>query len=368
MMKRRMSLLCLFVALFFCSASSSPEVPRNIVLMIGDGMGLSHVTAGRTHKGSLALDGFKTIGLVLTHANGDDYITDSAASATALATGIETYNGAIGMGPDSTARETLFEAARERGMKTGVVVACSVTHATPAAFIAHVPLRSMEFDIAEQISRGETDVILGGGWGWFLPQDRRGSRKDGQDLVRAMQQRGYTYVSSDTEFAALDWKRSKKVLGLFAENHPEGAPERTPSLSRMTAAALEFLSASKRGFILMVEGSQIDWAGHDNDADQLLAEMDDFDDAIREVVEFARKHTDTLVIVTADHETGGYALVGGSLKQKSVLAKFATNDHTGTMVPLFASGPGAGRFGGIQPNTHVGKTILELLRVGRRER
>jgi alkaline phosphatase len=136
----------------------------------------------------------------------------------------------------------------------------------------------------------------------------------------------------------------------------------------MTAAALEFLSASKRGFILMVEGSQIDWAGHDNDADQLLAEMDDFDDAIREVVEFARKHTDTLVIVTADHETGGYALVGGSLKQKSVLAKFATNDHTGTMVPLFASGPGAGRFGGIQPNTHVGKTILELLRVGRRER
>ncbi len=368
MMKRRISLLCLFVALIFCSASSRPEAPRSIVLMIGDGMGVGHVTAGRTHSGSLALDEFKTIGLVLTHAYGDDYITDSAAGATALATGIETYNGAIGVGPDSAARETVLEAAQETGRKTGVVVACSITHATPAAFVAHVPLRSMEFDIAEQISRGATDIILGGGWGWFLSQDKQGWRKDGKDLVLAMQQRGYAYLSSDADFRAPDWKSSKKVLGLFAENHMEGAPERKPSLASMTAAALEYLSASKRGFVLMVEGSQIDWAAHDNDADQLLAEMDDFDDAIREVVGFARKHTDTLIIVTADHETGGYALVGGSLKEKTVEGKFATNDHTGSMVPLFAFGPGAERFGGIQANTDVGKTILEFLRVGRRER
>jgi len=157
-------------------------IPRNIIIMIGDGMGVSQVTAGRTLKGTLALDEFKTLGLLLTHAVGKDYVTDSAAGATALSTGVKTYNGAIGLGPDSVAMENVLERARKRGRKTGVVVACSITHATPACFLAHVPSRNMQLEIAEQISRGPTDVLLGGGWGWFLPESMGGRRKDGKKL------------------------------------------------------------------------------------------------------------------------------------------------------------------------------------------
>jgi alkaline phosphatase len=360
-MKKPFAAAILLILFVFCLAPSTADLPQNIILMIGDGMGVAHVTAGRTAKGSLALDAFKTVGLVLTHAHGDDYITDSAASATAMATGATTYNGAIGVGPDSVARKTALERARETGRRTGVVVSCSITHATPAAFVAHVPFRAMELEIAEQIARSETDLYLGGGWGWFLPEKKHGRRRDGRDLVLEMMGRGYAYVSSDEEFGKVDWGRTEKVLGLFAENHVGWAAERKPSLARMTARALEFLSKSSRGFFLVVEGSQIDWAGHNNDSRRIVEEMVDFDDAIAEALRFAGGHPNTLIIVTADHETGGYAIVGGSLRERRVEGKFSTDEHTGTMVPLFAIGPGAERFGGIRSHSDIGEALLEML-------
>ena len=383
----RKLILVLFVPVGVLFAQTN-GVPRNIIIMIGDGMGVSQVTAGRTAKGSLSLERFKTMGLLLTHAvrkddaadpsagatalskdaktythsTGEDYITDSGAAATALSTGAKTYNGAIGVRPDATAVENVFERAKKHGKKTGLVATCSITHATPASFVAHVPSRAMELEIAEQIAAGSTDLLLGGGWGWFLPKSRGGRRTDERNLISLMQQKGYTYVSQDSEFRSVSEKNSVKLLGLFAENHVGPAQERNTSLKEMTMLALKSLSSSKNGFVLMIEGSQIDWAAHDNKSDQVMIEMSDFDDAIGEVVDFADRHPETLVLVTADHETGGYSLVKGSLEAKTAEGKFTTGGHTGAMVPLFAMGPGAEQFGGILQNSDVGMLLLKLLR------
>jgi alkaline phosphatase len=356
--RRLVLLLCVQTGILFAQTNG---IPRNIIIMIGDGMGIGQVTAGRTLKGSLALDKFKTVGLLLTHAAGKDYITDSAAGATALSTGVKTYNGAIGVNPDTVAVENVLERGKKKGKRTGVVVACSITHATPASFVAHVPLRGMQLEIAEQISRGVTDVFLGGGWGWFLPDSMGGRRKDGKNLISLMQKSGYKYVSKEGEFRNLR-QHSGKILGLFAENQLDSAQARRPSLREMTATALKILSQSDSGFVLMVEGSQIDWASHDHKTNQIMVEMADFDDAIEEVVAFAGKDRQTLVIVTADHETGGFALAGGSLETKEVTGKFTTTGHSAAMVPLFASGPGSAQFAGIQQNSNVGSILLRLLR------
>ena len=219
----------------------------------------------------------------------------------------------------------------------------------------------MQLEIAEQIADGENDLYLGSGWGWFLPSDLGGRRKDGKNLIQAMVSRGYTYVATDSAYRAINVRDVKKLLGLFAENHVGNAQTRNPSLREMTKKALDFLSTSKKGFFLMVEGSQIDWAAHDNKSDQLMIEMADFDDAIGEVARFAKKDSETLVIVTADHETGGYALNGGTLAEHKVDGAFTTKHHTATMVPLFAMGRGAERFTGIHDNTTVGKILMEFL-------
>lgn len=339
--------------------SQSRPVPTNIILLIGDGMGVSQVTAGRTYKGSLELDNFRHLGLVVTHAYGKDYVTDSAAGATALATGVTTYNGAIGVGPDSSQVETILERAMKKGKKTGLVAVCSITHATPASFAAHVYSRTQQIEIAEQLASCGADVLLGSGWGWFVPTAQGGRREDGRDLISDLKKSGYAVATRDEDFGILN-ASGRKILGLFAENHVGPAQERPVSLREMTETALASLSKSEKGFFLMVEGSQIDWASHDNNSDQVMIEMADFDDAVGAVRRFAERNPETLVVVTADHETGGYGLVGGSQEEKSVRGKFLTDSHTAAMVPLFAMGPGAERLTGIQSNADVGKKLLML--------
>lgn len=359
-----MKLLATLIALTMTSfcARAQTDQPGSIILMIGDGMGLSQVTAGRTVKGRLALEKLVHVGLLLTHAYGDDYVTDSGAAATALSSGITTRNRMIAMAPDSSVVETVLERARKRGKQTGLVAVCNITHATPASFAAHVPSRYMQFEIAEQMALSGADILLGSGWGWFLPENNGGRRKDGKNLLAAMEQRGYTVVLSDTAFARLGGRSSGRLIGLFAENHVGRARERRPSLAEMTRHAIRSLAAGPNGFFLMVEGSQIDWASHDNLSDSVAAEMTDFDDAVEVAVQFADDHPRTLIVVTADHETGGYALIGGSERRKSVVGGFVTDDHTAAMVPLFARGPGAERFTGIRPNRDVGAILLEMLR------
>lgn len=277
-----------------------------------------------------------------------------------MSAGVKSYLG-IAVHPDSTPAETVLEKAHKKKKKTGIVTVCSITHATPAAFVAHVPNRAMQLEIAEQISDAKTNLYLGSGWGWFLPAEQGGRRKDGKNLIEKMKGRGYKYISTESEFVGLNMRSGENILGLFAENHVGKAQTRKPSLTEMTKAALKLLSSHESGFFLMIEGSQIDWAGHDNDSDQLLVEMADFDDAIGVALEFARTHGETLLIVTADHETGGYALVDGSIAERKVTGKFITDKHTAAMVPIFSFGPRGEEFTGIIDNTFIGKRLHQIL-------
>lgn len=363
-MKFKGYFVCLLAILLLTASAEvlAQSGPKNIILMIGDGMGISQVTAGRTYKKSLELEKFRNLGLVVTHAYGKDYVTDSAAGATAYSTGVSTYNGAIGVGPDTLGRETILEVASRLGKSTGIVTVCSITHATPASFVAHVASRSKQLEIAEQIAAANTDLYLGSGWGWFLPKEMGGRRPDGEDLLAAMQGKGYTVVKTESEFQSLRDMDAQKAIGLFAENHVDSAQARKPSLREQVAYALPFLARNDKGFFLLVEGSQIDWASHDNKSDQTIIEMADFDDAIGEAIRFSEQNPGTLVVVTADHETGGYALVDGSLQERSVEGKFVTDHHTAVMVPLFAMGPGSESLTGIRTNSEIGRILMEMIR------
>ncbi len=362
-MKRIKYLVLAVLVLFVLSLNAQQVVkPKNIILMIGDGMGLSQISAGKTYKGQLNLEKMKVVGLLTTNSC-DDYVTDSAAGATAMSTGYKTKNGSIGIDCNGEKKETVLEYASKIGKSIGIVVVCAITHATPAAFVAHVPNRNMQIQIAEQIAKeSNADIYLGTGWGWFIPKSEGGRREDGQNLIEVMKRRGYLYISNPDEFYNLDIGKVNKLVGLFAENHPPYAPGREPTLAEMTRKAIEFLSRDKDGFFLMIEGSQIDWAGHENNSEQILKEMADFDDAIGVALSFAQRDGNTLVIVTADHETGGYALVGGSVDERKVEGKFITKEHTGVMVPVFAFGPGAGAFAGFGDNTLIGRKIFEYLK------
>jgi alkaline phosphatase len=336
-------------------------LPKNIILFIGDGMGVAHITAAKTVKGKLFLEQFPVGGFITTHAS-NAYITDSAAGATAIATGFKTYNGAISISPSGDTLKTVLEYAEEYGKSTGLVATCSITHATPACFAAHVRNRSDNAAIAEQIAASNAEVLFGGGLGFFLPASQGDSlRKDDKDLVALLKQSSVV-ITTPEEFIQLG--TPDRVVGLFALEHPPAVDQRIISLADMTRKAIDILSKNASGFFLMVEGSQIDWEAHDNESDGIIAETIDFDDAVGIGIEFAKREGQTLIVVTADHETGGYALEGGSVEMKTVTKTgFATHSHTGVMVPLLAFGPASQRFGGIHDNTFVGETLIQLIQL-----
>jgi alkaline phosphatase len=335
--------------------------PTNVVLMIGDGMGVSHVTAATILAGKLEMERLPVGGFVTTHAHGS-LITDSAASGTAFATGEKTYNGAISVSNAREPLKTALEHAEERGMATGLVVTCSVTHATPAVFAAHVGDRSMDCAIAKQMAASGVDVLFGGGRSFFLPKEQSGARDDREDLIDALRRRMPVALSA-SEFRKLG--DVDAAAALLSSEHPPPVGTRDPPLPELTAKALEILSRDEDGFFLMVEGSQIDWAGHENDHDWLVAETLDFDRAVGVVMDFAEEDGRTLVIVTADHETGGYAVLDGSIARRVVSrTNFGTDNHSAAMVPLLAYGPGSESFGGILDNTDVGRALIGLVQGG----
>mgnify|MGYP001162055803 CR=1 FL=1 len=336
---------------------SAFQAPSQVILYIGDGVGVSHWTAAKLAADGLAVSRFKTIGLVDTRAADSD-LTDSAAAATAYACAVRTFNGAIGVGRDSVAVPTILEIARDRGWATGLVATSSVTHATPASFAAHVPARAMEFEIARQMVVARVDVLLGGGRRWFDPA----VRPDKLDLLGRL--RGtHRLVRTAAELKAVDVTNVRRLAGLFAGNEMPPAGRRVPTLPEMTRTAVEILSRDAEGFFLMVEGSQPDWRSHDNDSlAAVVAEVLDFDRAIGVGLEYQRRHPNVLIVVVSDHETGGLAIeVRGAGRAARVVARYTTTGHTGEMIPLFASGPGADRFGGIQENWQIGKHLRELM-------
>ena len=326
--------------------------PRNVIVMIGDGMGLAEVFAGLTANGGhLFLDNFKHIGFSKTQSS-DNYITDSAAGGTALATGQKTYNGAIAVNTDTVAIKTILEMAEDKQMATGLVSTSAITHATPASYIAHQGSRGSYEDIAADFLKTDIDVFIGGGYKHFT------QRADKRDLTLELKQKGYQVMRNMDEIAKV---KSGKLAGLTADEHNEVFPKRKMDLPLSTETALNILDQNKNGFFIMIEGSQIDWGGHANNTIYIVNEMLDFDRSIGKALEFAEKDGETLIIVTADHETGGMAIVGGNMNSGMVKAAFPTGDHTAIMVPIFAYGPGAEDFTGIMENTDIAKNIMKLL-------
>jgi len=327
--------------------------PKNIILLIGDGMGVSHVFSGITaNKGQLHLQNMKCIGFSKTQSS-SNYITDSAAGGTALSCGKKTYNGAIGVDPNKKPIETILEIAERNDKATGLVSSSAITHATPASFIAHQPQRKMYEEIAADFLKTDIDVFIGGGENFFK------KRKDGRNLVKELEEKDYQ-VFNNLESAK--GVKSGKLSVLTAPEHNAKFSERGKMLQEATDKALEVLSTDKDGFFLMVEGSQIDWGGHQNNTSYVVGEMLDFDKVIGQAIEYAVKDRETLVIVTADHETGGIALMNSNIEKGHVKANFATGGHTGVMVPVFAIGPGAESFMGIYENTEIFEKMLKLYR------
>lgn len=327
--------------------------PRNIILMIGDGMGLPQVYAAMTaSRDNLSMTRFPHMAMVKTFS-ADNYITDSAAGGTALACGIKTNNGMVGMQPDSTAVKNILLIAKENGLSGGLVAACDVTHATPASFVSSVPSRKMNEEIALQYLYSDIDVFIGGGLNNFI------KRSDSLNLVDSLENRNYQIALTMDELMNVD---KGKLAGLLYPEHPPKVNEgRGEMLRQATAKAIDLLHNNETGFFLMVEGSQIDWAGHDNDLRSMTDETIDFDKAVGVTLRFARENAETLVIVTADHETGGFTNLGGNFETGEVFGKYASDNHTATPVPVFTFGPGAELFEGLLDNTDINKLMVNLL-------
>ncbi|GAK07943.1 alkaline phosphatase [Geomicrobium sp. JCM 19038] len=416
---------------FFQTDDQETETVDNIILMIGDGMGTDQLTAASytlgdgSSYGELAVDQFPSIGLVRTHSN-DHLVTDSAAAGTALATGYKTDNGIIGKTPTEEGNyeevSSIFTEAKSNGKATGMVTTARLTHATPAAFTAHIDRRKSEEDIAPQLLDDETDVLFGGGRTYFDDRD------DNRDLLAEANQLGYEFIEDVDDLQRIDG--TNKVLGLFHDSHLSFELDREdtkePSLELMTEVAIEKLSKTNDGFFLVVEGGRIDHAGHDNSPADMIQETLAFDRAVQVAYDFAEQDENTLIVVTADHSTGGMALgydddyhfypeviqnVTRSVdtledyikKEKmdvqEVLEEYAgiedvtedeverveqadtmhkeiatliseraaigwtTHAHEAANVPLYSYGPGASQFATTQDNTEIPAKMRELLQL-----
>jgi len=326
--------------------------PKNIILLIGDGMGTAQVYAGYTaKKGIMNITGMPVSGFSVTYS-ADDYITDSGAGGTALSTGVKTNNGSIGVDANGQPVETILEKAEKRGLSTGLVSTSSITHATPASFIAHTADRSKYSDIALDFLKTDIDVFIGGGYNEFA------HRVDSLNLIDSLKAHGYFIARNLKD---VNVKSTNRLAALLADGHmPQMSKGRGNMLPDATEMAISMLDKNDKGFFIMIEGSQIDWGGHGNDKSYMIDEIVDFDNAVGKALEFAEKDGETLVIVTADHETGGFGIIGGSIYTGDVQGAFLTKDHTATMVPVFAFGPGSEVFTGVQDNTDIFKKCIKL--------
>ena len=345
-------LLIAFTSFATLFTAEAQEV-KNIIFLIGDGMGLASASMMQLENNyePTIFDSADNIALQKTYSL-DNRVTDSAASGTALATGFKTNNTMLGQLPDGTNPESLMELAADKGKATGLVVTTYLQHATPGAFYAHVPSRHEYATISEQLLASDIDIAIGGGMAFF--KERYNNHKK---ATKAITESGFTLVESlDADMSG------ERILALLADKEIEN---RTGYLAKATAMAIEHLDNNDNGFVLMVEGSLIDGMGHGNDAKGQQGEMRDFMEAIEVAVAYAREHTDTLVVVTADHETGGLAIISGNadfnLSEQGVEYKWATGGHSGVMVPIYLYGTGAELINGVMENADLGKRLKELI-------
>jgi len=328
---------------------------RNIIFMIGDGMGLEQTScAWVLNHGKLNIDNFHVVGLSRTYSS-SDLITDSPAGGTALAAGCKTANDHVGCAPDGSPLYSIFVKAQEAGKKTGCVTVCHLADATPADFCCHEDHRD-NYDpiIADYLDCG-VDFIAGGGRDYFGP-----NRKDGRDIVAEMVAKGYNYASSGEELAAVELP----ALALVSDDNLPVAAERGDLFRDMTARCLELLSeaSGEKGFVVMVEGSCIDDWLHSNRIDLAMEELLDFDRTIGDVLQWAEKDGHTMVVVVADHATGALTLQDGNLEEGRIGVAFGNDSHNGIAVPFYVWGPGSSEFGGIMENCEFGQKVASFVR------
>ena len=383
-----MAMLSLALAITGCN--NEPQV-KNVIYLIGDGMGFGAVS-------SLLLTeeeptGFEmsspVIGLSET-CSANNYVTDSAAGGTALATGTRTNNGYAGADPDGNQLTSVLRKAQTYGMKTGIVVNTTLTEATPAAFYAGVTSRKFVYDIAKQFTESEVDLAIGGGLDHFI------GRPDSLDLTATLIEKGYdVYLNWESvletesdKFVGIlplyDLHRREENNGtasaaegqevclaaqmaaLNEDTAREHLSEPTVYLEKATTKALEVLSRDhEKGFFLMIESAIIDGYGHNNDGEGMIVEMQEFNRTLNKMIEYVNQHPETLLVVTADHETGGTGVYYNGhtpANEGPLRLKFSTSGHTGTVVPIFAYGAGAENFAGVMKNTDIPKKIDALIR------
>lgn len=343
------------------SKDADAKKVKNVIFLIGDGMGISQVSAAAIkNNNKLFIKEFPVIGIHNPQPV-EGLITDSAAGATAFATGVKTFNGAIGVAADSSAVETILEECEKAGMATGLVATSTIVHATPASFISHRPSRKQYEEIASDFMNTEIDYFVGGGKRYF---DRRS--KDERNLIVELQKKGYVVDNYfDTNFDDIEIDSKKNFAYFTADDDPIPYSKGREYLFNASKTGIEFLNnhddpSDLKGFFLMIEGSQIDWGGHANNADYVISELLEFDNVVGEALRFAKEDGETLVLVTADHETGGMAINSGSTVD-SLKISFSSGYHTADLIPVYAYGPGSELFGGFYENTAIYNKLRSVL-------
>ena len=364
---RTFSVLIVLIFCFSCGSSQeekpTPKEPLNIILMIGDGMGVPQITSSFYFKSSPPnFERFRDIGFIKTSSTSHK-VTDSAAGATAFATGEKSYNRAISVSTDTIPLPTILEYLEKQNYRTGLISLTSITHATPACFYAHVKDRDMEEDIAKQLLTSGVDFFAGGGTDFWI------SRSDSLDLYSEFVNAGYMMDTTRLP-GSLDPDHRYGFL-LAEKGLPSKIAGRGEFLPEATRLALNYLSQSDSGFFLMVGGSYIDWGGHARNGDMVVTEMLDFDKTLGVVLDYMDTHENTLLIVTVDHETGGVAIGkryrdNPSNGKKEVIADsvavyFTTDQHTAELIPVFAKGKGSEAFSGIYENNEIYHKMMTAL-------
>lgn len=348
-----------------CCEEQSPKV-RNVIYMIGDGMGLGQVSMLQIENDfqPTSFDKAQGIALITTRSL-NNRVTDSAAAGTALSSGEKTNNSVLGNTPEGEPIESMMAKATKKGLQTGLVVTCYLQHATPGAFYAHVPYRRELENITRDMVKSKVDVLVGGGRKWLSEKcDVEGY--EAENYFEAFQKQGYQLADDMEAFKQVEQGR---VLAAVTEKHLPHAPERGNYLPEAVAQTLKILEnnsrQSEKGFLVMVEGSQIDKAAHANEFDWMLAEMRDFDKAIQVAMDFADRTPGTLVVVVADHETGGLTMPSANedftKAESGVRYEFSTHGHTGIMIPVYLYGAGVEEIQGVMDNTELAKKIMSLL-------
>jgi len=335
-----------------CGRGDAPK----IILFIADGAGVAHWTLARFATSDLAVTRMPVVGLVDTRGHGHT-VSGSAPTATAYSTGLRTFMGAVGVGPDSIPAETVVEAAIARGMATGLVTTTWLVDATPAAFGAHSVTRSALGAIARQMATAGIRVLMGGGRRAFEPA----LQPDSVNFLAEVQHE-YTYVADADQLRALNPDTVNALLALLAEGDMGIVEQRGATTFRdMVSTALRIVSRESNGFFMMIENEESDTQAHGNAGEDILvAEMLDFDNAVGIALDYQAEHPDVLVLVTGDHETGGITLPHD--QDRNAIMTYSTQSHTGALIPIFAAGPGAERFGGILDNYRVGELLMDIVR------